>query len=121
MKNKKAGLIIHITASALFALALLVIFILYTSLFCEFIAASFETESPDSLSQGLTRAFALIFMIIFGAADLVISLISAILSGTLAKRGEGKTRIFGKILFELSIILVALVIISFAVAVIFFN
>ena len=121
MKNKKVGRIIHITASVIFALALLVLFILYTSVFGEFIAASLEVDDPDSLSQGLTRAFALIFMIIFGAADLVISIISAILSGTLSKRNEGKTRVFGKILFALSIILIALVIISFAVAVIFFN
>ena len=97
MKKQTVARAVHITASVVMSLLALAAFILYTSLFFEFIEAKLAegASASEELGIGLSTGFALIFMIIFGGADLVLSAVALVLSATLIRIREGRDRVYG--------------------------
>lgn len=122
MKKGTAGRVVHLTASVIFLLLSLAAFVLYAVMFTEFVSALAvrgELEgTSEQLGNGLSVAFALIFMIIFGGADLVLSAISTALGSTVIKYRTGTARKYGIVATVLSVLFLLGTLISFIVAVI---
>lgn len=97
MKKQAVARTVHIIASVIMSVSALLVFILYTSLFFEFIEARMAegASASEELGIGLSAGFALIFMIIFGGADLVLSAVALVLSATLIRIREGRDRVYG--------------------------
>jgi len=100
-KPGKAGKIVHLTA----ALVLLALAILAVSLtvamgleYLELRAAEDSiTDSGDQFGNGIGQGFALLFMIIFAFAGIILSAISLILSSTVWRFQNGRIRTVGAV------------------------
>lgn len=121
MKKKEVvGKAVHLTATAVFLVLSIIALAAFSVMLVEFIGANISKGDADGtgeqLSAGLSAAFALVFMIIFGLADLVISVIGITLSSTVIRFRKDGARVFGIVATVINAVSVAVVVIASAVA-----
>ena len=75
-------------------------------------------SASEELGIGLSAGFALIFMIIFGSADLVLSAVALVLSATLIRIREGRDRVYGIVTTAINGLFILATAISFITALI---
>ncbi|MBE6555061.1 MAG: hypothetical protein E7663_02335 [Ruminococcaceae bacterium] len=89
MKKVERILLIVLT---IFLLAALAATVLSVSLSVD---VMLTPKDSGELADGLGRAFGIVFLVIFAAAEWMLSLVSVLLSIPLARSGEKKPRTFG--------------------------
>lgn len=101
MDNNKVskGRVVHLTAAIIILVLATVAFAITMSLSYSAIDLKTQhnatTDSGEQLGLGLSQMIVIIYLIIFGAANLILSAIGVILSATVWRYRQGKTRIIG--------------------------
>ncbi len=102
MDNKVSkGRVVHLTAAIIVLILATLAFTLTMSLSYSAIDLearhSAAADSGDQLGLGLSQAIVIIYLIVIGVANLILSAIGVTLSATVWRYRQGKTRIFGMV------------------------
>ena len=115
IETKKGRTIAHVTASAITLALSLVAFALFAYMAVEFFMSIPLQGSGESISEqlgiGLTIGFSIVFMIIFGGAEIIVSVFAIPLHISVVKYRDGGARRYGivALLTNSSIVIISIV------------